>query len=153
MALVGFDREVAAANGYEIRTDAQGVEYSVPIGTPSQETLGGGLVTPQTTVTGNCGSSYVELYDVGTLRYHMKTGFGVTQAVVSYSWSVTITGPAYSRTYSYGGGLLLRNNWDATQTANVVNGGWYSAKAVGSATTPAGAVCASLGPISTEPIY
>ena len=52
MTITGFNAAVAKAHGYVIRTDAQGREYSVKAGTPD-------AVSPDNTVYGNCGSSYI----------------------------------------------------------------------------------------------
>src|SRR5437762_14227075 len=49
-----FDRDQAAANGYEIRTLPDGREYSVPLHSPN-----GAITDDMNVVRGNCGTSWI----------------------------------------------------------------------------------------------
>jgi hypothetical protein len=140
MTIVGFDPKVAAANGY-------------PTTAPSAAR--GSLSTLDDTgiVTGNCGSSFVTLKDVGVRKYTVITGFGVPYAAVSYSWSVNVVGPNWNKTHPWGGGLAFRTTWEGTVTNVVGTGGWCSAKASGTAVLSNGWICKSGGPIANETIY
>ncbi|MGH3932417.1 MAG: hypothetical protein ACRDTF_20855 [Pseudonocardiaceae bacterium] len=87
MTIAGFDPAVAEANGYEIRTDAQGRQYSVKRGTltgaePLSE--GGGRVD------GDCGFSFVKINGIGNNTARLETGFGVRAPVNAYEWHVSI---------------------------------------------------------------
>lgn len=133
MTVVGFDPEVAAANGYPAVPPVSAFSTDV--------------------VTGNCGYSSVSLRDVGSKKYTVVTGFGVAPAAVSYTWSVRVTGPKWDKTHRWSGGLALRTTWQG-QVTNVVNtGGWYVAKATGTAVLSNGFVCSSGGPVTEEAIY
>lgn len=78
MTVTGFNVKVAAAHGYEIRTTPSGVQYSVKKGTPSTATPS--IAHPNTTIGGNCGSSYIDYNAVGNLSVKVKTGFNVDEA-------------------------------------------------------------------------
>ena len=58
MTVIGFDPEVAAANGYEIVNGKDGKRHSV-----KKEDTGG--VVASGTVVDNCGSSYLRMYGTG----------------------------------------------------------------------------------------
>ncbi|MFK4806775.1 hypothetical protein ACI3KX_13010 [Microbacterium sp. ZW CA_36] len=122
MNLVGFDPEIAAANGYEIRTLPNGREYSVPIGTPSSfvpdptDTAPGsaepGQVTTFATVWGDCGSSYVMVNNT-----EMTTGYNIKYDVLYGKWGVYVHSE---------GGIDQDFNLDHGAT----NGYWYPTRAV-----------------------
>ena len=137
MTIVGFDPAVARANGYPTRST-------------------GGDVRAQGQVFGNCGFSYVDLYDVGPRRYHMDTGFGLKLAAVKYKWSVRITAPSYAKTWKYSGPLAFRTTWtnspDGYDTIPVAA---YASAIVttGTAILVNGVVCASGQPTDLEAIY
>lgn len=150
MTVVGYDEAVARANGYTIRFTADGTPYSVK----STTRLGGaGGVTTQNLVTGNCGSSYVWLYDIGDKKYQVSTGFGVTVSAVQYNWYANVIGPNYNYTHTWGGGLWFSNTWSGTAVGLVNIGGTYTVKATGHAVLSNGLICNSLGPIANESIY
>lgn len=97
MALVGFDREVASANGYEIRTTPDGREYSVLIGTPSdfvpalEDTApppvgaGNSVNGSNDTRRSNCGSSSISVDE-----YEVTTGYSVRAGVLFAKWGATV---------------------------------------------------------------
>lgn len=104
MEVVGYDREVAAANGYEVRVDSHGAEYSVPIGTPD---AGPGQISTYGTGTadGDCGWSYVTLTSsqVNSQPDKMRSGYVVDGAVAFGKWGVTVVFP---------GGVTRDHNMD-----------------------------------------
>ena len=113
-------------------------------------------MSAQGPVFGNCGFSYVDLYDVGPRRYRMDTGFGLNFAAVKYKWSVRITAPSYTRTWNYGGLLLFRTTWTNSPDAydTIPFAAYASAFVVtGTATLANGVVCASGQPTDLEAIY
>jgi hypothetical protein len=69
MHVIGFDRDVAKANGFEIRTGADNKEYAVAAGD----------VSPANVVSGNCGFSYVYEYGIGNRAIELYTGFSVVR--------------------------------------------------------------------------
>lgn len=141
MTVVGFDPEVAAANGYPT--------------TPPPVEPSDGEVSIQGSVFGNCGFSYVELYDAGVRRYRMDTGFGLNSSAVSYDWSVRVTAPGYDRTWNYGGGLWFRSTWtNADAYDTIPRGAWTSAIVTrGEATLANGQICRTGQPTDLQAIY
>ncbi|MBO9556618.1 hypothetical protein [Cellulomonas sp.] len=150
MVVVGYDPDVAKAHGYAIRFTAEGMPYAVKSG--PHLTTGRGA-TPDNIVTGNCGSSWVFLYDVGALRYSVDTGFGLVSAAVSYSWAANVVGPAYNYTPAWSGALLLKTAWSAQGARSVSLPGTYSAKSSGTAVLATGVICRSQGPVANQAIY
>ena len=129
MKVIGFDSKVAAAHGFAIRRDSKGRLTSVPVGqsTSSLDTV----LAPANVITGPCGSSFVEIYDVGSLKFRVHTGFGVNSRAINYVWHVNIVGPRYNDTPRWRGGLFFSSTWEANHYADVTTRGTYSAKARG----------------------
>jgi hypothetical protein len=83
----------------------------------------GGHATPDGSVSGNCGTSYINLYERsdGT-PVRTTTGFNLTggRRAVSYYWEWETIGPNGSG-YDYyeddGGGLALRSSWGLTHNS------------------------------------
>ena len=154
MTVTGFDATVAAQNGYEIRTDSAGRQYSAPQGSSTLAPAPGDLsVAPYNVVTGNCGSSYVYLYDIGDKKYRVSTGFGVVAPAVGYTWSANVVGPRYNTTHRWTGGLFFRRTWQGAAVSLVNVAGVHTARASGWAVLSNGAICRSLGPIDNEAIF
>ncbi len=80
-----------------------------------------GGVTPQNIVPGNCGASYVWLFDVGDKKYQVSTGFGVTVSAVQYNWYATMIGPNYPP-------LAGAQRTTSTSTPSSVPGGQLGAR-------------------------
>lgn len=153
MTVIAFDREIAAANGYEIRTDDRGYEYSVPVGTPADAPVTGPLVPgddaavqARGTSVGNCGSSYVDV------RYGtMFTGYNINTAngkPISHSWYVTVTKTSlsYAPDLFVLGGLapLGSSSWSTSRALGPGTPG--QAVAEGSVITSNGSLCFSGAP-------
>lgn len=150
MVVVGFDRSVAEANGYEIRVDSQGRQYSVPKGTPLS-------VQPNDPVlTGDCGSSFIFFNAYGGHHATVDTGFGVNGSAFQYSWHVSIFDNIGGSTRDWGGGLFFRATWEGTSDFLSGTTGYAWAQ-VNSATSWAsltdGRVCYSMGPWDWTDIY
>jgi hypothetical protein len=88
MKVTGYDPEVAKANGYEIRTDPQGRQYSVKVGTPTG-------MTPANEVSGNCGVSWI---------YEVAQG-GVIAIAVSFEWKYWMGDPGGVTSHTHSGPL------------------------------------------------
>ncbi|MEU3764812.1 hypothetical protein AB0E55_07075 [Amycolatopsis keratiniphila] len=84
MNAVGYDADVATANGYEVRTRPDGIQYSVKRGTPAE-------VIPMDVVSGNCGRSWMWLDGIGGRSVRINTGFHVRDAVSTFSWTATLS--------------------------------------------------------------
>ncbi|WP_448058384.1 hypothetical protein [Cellulomonas hominis] len=152
MVVTGFDSKVAAANGYQIVTRADGTQASVATG-PSVSPLAD--VTPATTVGGTCGTSSVVLLDAGGGKAAVSTGWTTIRGAISYSWSVTVAGSAGTYTKNFGGGLLNRSSWTGSFTWTVPRTGYYIAGVSPSSSVVLnnGSVCSSLAPTDGETIY
>lgn len=99
----GFDVERAAENGYDVRTDEQGLQYAVPVGTApgsfegatpkfnpaTGEVVRDGGPVASGTSEGDCGTAELTLSDntSGYTAYHLNGAFG---ASVSHTWGVSI---------------------------------------------------------------
>lgn len=172
---VGFDPEIAIANGADVRYTADGVPFlaeypDLPVmeaeamlaGEASGPTLLadptalGGLpsnadATPDGVVTGSCGSSYIFLYDLGNRRYLVETGFQTNQPSTGYTWSANVIHPnsPYNYTHRWHGVLAMNLYFEMRATADVRTDGWATSKATGWAVLWNGILCRSLGPTST----
>lgn len=90
MTIKGFDRTVAEANGYEIRTDAAGREYSVKRGTSTEV----GVSSPGgSSVEGNCGISRVKISYLRRGTARVDTGASVYAPINAYEWHVKVMDP------------------------------------------------------------
>lgn len=147
MTVVGFDRAVAEANGYEIVTLPDGTQASVKKG---EMTAAG-----STTLYGNCGHSYVELYNgSGVGQADFRTGFYTSIPAISYRWWVVVRDNNGTSNRNYGGGLSWQSNWTSGwQTLWLYPGGnaWATVMPEDSwALTTAGTICVSAGPGTVE---
>jgi hypothetical protein len=124
MTFTGFDREVAAENGYEIRTDATGHECSVAIGTPSgpcptYASQDGGDLTTQNTVYGDCGYTWLYWRSSATAfetGYYIYSSWGrpAVHAWTVYLW--TSAGPQI---------------WDLSGAPATGSSRWEAARSIG----------------------
>ena len=88
MHIVGFDAAVAKAHGYQIRTNAQGLQYSAKIGS---------VASPDSDPVkfGACGDSYIYYNAIGHRSVNPRyiastfTGYDVTAPVVEGTWQAT----------------------------------------------------------------
>lgn len=145
MTVTGFNVKVAAAHGYEIRTTPSGVQYSVKKGTPSTATPS--IAHPNTTIGGNCGSSYIDYNAVGNLSVKVQTGFNVDEPATSYWWLVVMKDNGGQSSHTWSGGLLLRTSWGVTRTFGGMTAGESDAyvSTGSSAILVDGSVCTSGG--------
>ena len=91
MRRIGVDHAVAAAHGYGVAVDANGVEYPVPASDVSPNTV----VTPDISVTGECGTSWVYFDSINTTTHHavIETGFSLANGypgAVMVQWDMTV---------------------------------------------------------------
>jgi hypothetical protein len=99
----GFDVERAAENGYDVRTDEQGLQYAIPVGTApgslegatpkfnpaTGEVVGGDGAEASGTSDGDCGTAELTLKDntKGYTAYHLNGAFGTA---TSHTWGVSL---------------------------------------------------------------
>jgi hypothetical protein len=145
-----FDRDQAAANGYEIRTLPDGREYSVPIRTPNDA-----IPDDINVVRGNCGTSWISEQGIGSRSVDLRTGFFVNKRAVAYGWQVRLRDPGGISGQHWGGPLWLRTSWAGRRVIHGLTQGVGDAQVVGGsyAVLVDGAVCVSLGPHAWTFIY
>lgn len=147
MQVIGFDRAIAAENGFEIRTNSAGQEYSVPVGSDAS-------ATPNNTVYGDCGSSYVQITPVGNHKALIQTGFSVYTGAVDFDWIVHVIDNYGVSNKTWGGPLAFRSSWVGTNNFTSGGTGYASAEVTyGVAFLWDGTICFSLGPFSSTYIY
>jgi hypothetical protein len=141
MKIIGFDAGVAKAHGYVIRTDSHGRQYSVKAGA----TTG---ATPNTIITGDCGSSWIYYSAMGGRRVSVDTGFTVNTPAVWYWWEYWLVDNGGVSSHQYYGGLALRTRWSNTSIYGGMTPG-YSYTYVDSASEAVldnGGVCYTASP-------
>lgn len=152
LTVAGFDRKVAAANGYDVRTRPDGREYAIKRGATT-----GGVALPANEVEGNCGSSWVEFDATGNLRAQLGTGFDVYLPAVTYQWRVTITDQVGVGNVNWASRLNPhRKSWAAvTTTRSGARGSAFAVVATpySLAVLENGALCRSGGPTSYTNYY
>lgn len=84
MTIVAFDESIARANGYEIRTDEQGRQYSAKVGGDTEYSANGHYVS------GNCGWSWVRVNGTGNSAIRLDNGFGVYAPVIAFEWHTAL---------------------------------------------------------------
>lgn len=109
MNIVGYDAEVAEAHGYRIETDANGVQYSVPV-TPEaiaeaarDEAAASELMQARGTVQGNCGQSSLTGRKGPNDTVHFSTSFVVVGSVAEYDWAIDAQGFVTSNSWATAG--------------------------------------------------
>jgi hypothetical protein len=148
MTITGFDAAVAKAHGYAIRTDAQGREFSVKAGAPA-------VATPDNTVYGNCGSSYMYEYGIGNHQVEIETGFNVSTPAVVVWWEYSMRDRGGTSSHTRGGGLDFQRRWADNERWGALTPGPASAwvNSGSDAILDNGDVCTSAGPSDTTTIY
>lgn len=122
-----FDKTVAAANGYDIRVDDRGVEYSIVASTPVGITDGAkyipgteptqeGVIKPRNTTFGDCGTA--TLTGIGRSFY---TAYAVTDAwagpPVSHTWRVSVSAPDGYQVFNLDGlAPAFSNTWSTSRS-------------------------------------
>jgi ABC-type amino acid transport substrate-binding protein len=127
MKIVGFDPAVAKAHGYEIRTDAQGHQYSVKIGAKAGSAAA--RVTPNNSLDGNCGTSYLWYYAIGNQAATLDTGFyNLPAPAIHYTWKVSVTDAIGTGVVPWSGILALRGSWEGQTVTHHGTTGYSTAK-------------------------
>jgi hypothetical protein len=151
---LGFDPETAAENGYDIRTDSEGVQYSIPESTPEGSMDGAvygpgqrdDVVQPYDTVGGNCGTA--TLTGAGNSFF---TAYNITDpwvgGPVKHTWRVAVSSDGGYQVFNLDG--YANPFWTAWSTSRTIpfSGpryvGWVS---TGTVRTVTGVVCGAFNP-------
>ncbi|MFF2820483.1 hypothetical protein ACFVT9_33780 [Kitasatospora cineracea] len=135
----GYDKAVAQAHGYTIKTSPQGFEYSViNNATPAQDqaaqakaairwgkaapTTAPGLVHPNDygdIFSPTCGTAWISGNAVGNLSVDISTGFTLLPGdkAIFYFWKVYLADPGGTSHLQWGPtGLADRNSWAGHKT-------------------------------------
>lgn len=119
LTFIGFDAAVAAANGYELRTDSTGRQYITSISTPAGVFTGAhylpqnvdasgsvtakkqGLASPNGVVPGDCGNS--SIFFESEHQYQTSYTFNEPGGTYEHVWFVTGTSSLGGQTYDDSG--------------------------------------------------
>jgi hypothetical protein len=154
MHYTGFDAAVAKAHGYEIRTNAAGLQYSVKIG--SNVSPGSDPVK-----LGKCGASYVYYSAFGARSQSPKygasfdTGYTVALPAVEGNWTLDVADSHGVGALFYGSAANGTGGWSASgDTWHSVTG--YSYAEVNTSSwvlLENGGFCTSAGPWDSTNLY
>lgn len=162
MVIKGYDVQVAKANGYQIVTNADGTQESVPVTaaavaqrnqTARLRVAGQAKAQASPASSGDCGSSWVSGYKSANDTVKFSTGFIVYGAGYDYSWSVYAVGTITANSWStHGLGPATGTKSWTGAIYHVIGPGvggvpYYSASA--SVILVDGTVCYSNGPTFT----
>ena len=101
MIIVGYDEQVAAANGFQVITNPDGSQYSIAVTNEAKAQLQQAealraeaqLAAPAADpVPGNCGSSWASGAKIANDTVAFSTGFLVFLAAYEHDWRVNATG-------------------------------------------------------------
>lgn len=134
MTFSGYNAARAAKYGYDVRTTSDGYQYAVPAGTPEGSYAGStplfkagaplksvtasGRVHVDATVTGNCGTSYVEWLS----HTEFETGYTIYPwdgPSLGHKWNVVVTAPHDILAYNLNGLPRTPLTWSATRTTDI----------------------------------
>jgi hypothetical protein len=149
MHVIGFNRQVAAAHGYEIRTAPDGTQYSVKTGSPA------GTAIPRGVVEGPCGVSYVYEYGIGNRAVELYSGFSVILPEVGGHWQIRLSDRGGTSFKNYNVAPSGNGIWQFNQVVGGLTKGPAQATVVGPASFTIldnGEVCYSGGPTATTTI-
>lgn len=124
MSVIGYDEEVAEANGFKIVTDENGQQTSVPVTDEAKALVADAPVaTPYDTVVGNCGQSWLNGSKGANDVVSFTTGYSVRAAVVLHQWRVSAVGAITSgeKNYAQGAGGPV---WSTSGSTTAIGPGW-----------------------------
>lgn len=159
MTVVGYDAHVAEANGYQIVTNPDGSQSSVPVTdeAKAQQAAADAAkadyksdVSARGVVDGDCGSSWISAAKQANDTVAYQTGYIVWGAVVDSQWTVVATG------FISGNSVVLHpgangGTWETEGAVYNVVGPGVAGVTTGSsfAVLVGGQVCHSGGPTAT----
>ncbi|WP_419202468.1 hypothetical protein [Paenarthrobacter nitroguajacolicus] len=159
MNVIGFDKKIAKQNGYDIRKDDRGVEYTIPEDTPQgsmegarfmpgQEPSGEASsgVTPFNTTYGDCGTA--TLTGAGK---SFSTAYAITNTwlgfATSHTWRVPVASSQGYQIYNLDGlAPAFSYSWTASRSISFRGWPYNSYVSNGQVVTALGFVCSSMSP-------
>ncbi|RFA28882.1 hypothetical protein B7R25_04020 [Subtercola boreus] len=144
-----YDPVIAAAHGYEVRTDDDGYAYAVPAGTPKGSMRGATPPAPtaavhegaaDVTVTGDCGTASLTF----TSKSHFTTSYVIFPQwgfALSHTWHVAVHSSIDAASFNLDGAAPpLSQGWQGERDIDVqaLSGQLLSGVAGGTTTTVLG---------------
>jgi hypothetical protein len=118
MTVVGYDEEVAEANGFQIVTNPDGSQSSIPVTDEAKALVADAPdVSARDTVVGDCGQSWLNGSKGANDTVSFTTGYSVRAAVVLHQWRVQAIGFITSgeKNYAQGAGGAVWSTSGSTQ--------------------------------------
>jgi hypothetical protein len=140
---VGVDKAIADAHGYEVRTTSSGMQYAVKKGSP---------VTPENTLPGECGKSWVYFTAIDTRRHYSSiyTGWELNpneSGAWDFAWTVHVVDNYGVSDKHWGNPLASEHFWAGTNAFTSSGPGWaYAQVSAGFVWLWDGSICYSYGP-------
>lgn len=148
MKLVGYDRSVAAAHGFDIEVDANGHERPIPVTAEARQVL---QRAARHTIVGPCGQASLTMARVGgTSQVFFTTSFSVKAPTAFSVWNVDLkrNGNVYARNLDHG---PTGGSWSGSRTVTTGSnqGVTGSVRAGSYAFLVTGAICYAGAPHSS----
>jgi hypothetical protein len=153
----GFDAKAAKANGYDIRTDKDGVKYSIKATEPKGSLVGAiylpgtkavkpGTITPMNTTFGSCGTATL----TGSGR-NFYTAYAITDpwlgGAFSHVWRVAVAAPAGYQVFNLDGyAPFFSNTWSTSRYIPFIGRPYNAYVSNGTVVTKSGVVCTAMYP-------
>ncbi|MFY1632959.1 hypothetical protein ACN27F_06660 [Solwaraspora sp. WMMB335] len=146
MKRVGVDHQIAESNGYEIRIDANGIEYAIKKG----------AIAPLDEVSGTCGTSFVYWTSVDTSKHSATIYTGHTiyssfPGAIYTDWAVGVIDSYGSSTKNWHDPSTPTHFWAKNHLFTSSGSGWaYADVLLGSiATLSNGTICFAGSPTAS----
>lgn len=163
MSVIGIDRQTAEAAGNTVVETDQALTLLDRSGEVIAELPLDGKFAPFDRVYGNCGSSYVYIYDEpGPLSFSMETGFNVNGDGPDFQWVVSVDASGHSGGFGYtwedAGPQWPSPNWTSglwTEETSESSSGYthFAEVTTGVAYLTDGRVCGSMHPTHATTIF
>lgn len=156
MKILGFDKKTANENGYDIRKDERGVEYSIlastPKGTmtgaryiPGQEpSAGPGGIELLNTTYGDCGTATLTGWGK-----NFSTAYSITNpwvgSAVNHTWRVAVSSSQGYQVYNLDG-WAFSNSWQTSRSISFRGWPYNGYVSNGTVYTSYGFVCGAMNP-------
>lgn len=155
MEFIGFDKKVAAENGYDIRKDGRGIEYSIPASTPKGDMTGavygpgtepkpsGDFTTMDWIEYGDCGTSQLlgdgKSFSTGyTIHWYLGPS-------AHHKWRVVVSSGYGYQVFNLDG-YFGGNQWLTSRAISFKGLPYNAYVSSGQVVTAAGFVCGSMSP-------
>jgi hypothetical protein len=156
MKILGFDKKTANDNGYDIRKDERGVEYSILASTPKGTMTGARYIPGQEPASGPEGISLLDTRygDCGSSSLtgwgkNFSTAYAITNpwvgAAVNHTWRVAVSSSQGYQVYNLDG-WAFSNSWQASRSISFRGWPYNGYVSNGTVYTSYGFVCGAMNP-------